>query len=1204
VWGLARVIDLEHPELKCTRIDLDPDRNNIEILLEELCFPDPENQIAYRQGNRYVARLIRKSIAENEKQKQFITTNPVRLKTSGYGILDNLTLAPMTRRTPKPGEVEIEVCAAGVNFRDVLNALGMLQEYLEAMGFADAKEIPFGGECAGKIVAVGEGVDGFAVGDEVIGALALGSLASFVTIDAKLVVNKPKNLSFTEAATVTTAFLTAYYGLHHLAKIKPGDKVLIHAAAGGVGQAAVQIAQKAGAEVFATASLSKWDFLKSIGIKYIANSRSLDFAAEIMTMTEGKGVDIVLNSLNGELIPKSLDILAKEGRFVEIGKIGIWEENQVKETRSDVAYFPFDLLDISLSNPNLIASMLKELMEEFARDNFKPLPHKVFSIEQSNNAFRYMAAAKHIGKVVISLPKIEPANLMVNPDSSYLITGGWGGLGLQVANWLVEKGAKHLILIGRNQPSDAAKEQINQLKSAGTRITLIQADISNPDNIAAIFAESKIPLRGIIHAAGILDDGLLVNLSWERFAKVMNPKVAGALNLHNLTLDAPLDFFICFSSIASLIGSPGQGNYAAANAFMDSLMQYRRSLGLPGLSINWTAWEGGGMAATLSDRSRSRFAKKGIGNISPEQALQLLEKLHQIGVTNIGVMPVDWAKFAQNLPEGQEVPFFEELLPKKEQNKTQKSKFLQELEATPEENRYNVLLDLVRSQVAKVLGFNSAESIEPQQDFGDLGMDSLMAVELTSRLQASLGCSLSMKLAFDYPSVTAVTNYLVEEVLASNNLKTPEIDRKQELVSEKPTEKVKINQPTTPELEIPPEFYQFNLAPEYLQLKDYLAEGKKFGSNFFTVHEDVAKETIQIDGRQLINYSNYNYLGICGDPRVDRAAKEAIERYGTSVSASRVVSGEIPLHRELEREIADFLGTEDCIVYIGGHTTNETTIGHLFGKNDLIVYDALSHNSIRQGCKLSGATAIEFPHNDWRALDRILAQKRDRYEKTLIAIEGVYSTDGDIAPLPEIVTLKKRYKTFLMVDEAHSIGTLGATGRGIGEYFGVKASDVDLWMGTLSKSFASCGGYIATSEALVEYLKYTAPGFLFSVGMSPPNTAAALSAIRLLKAEPERVTLLQQKAKLFAELAQNKGFDIGTSKDSPVIPIIVGQSDRAVRLSKALFEKGINVQPMVYPSVPYNASRLRFFITCTHTEAQIHSTIDLLCDEIDKLGLL
>lgn len=406
--------------------------------------------------------------------------------------------------------------------------------------------------------------------------------------------------------------------------------------------------------------------------------------------------------------------------------------------------------------------------------------------------------------------------------------------------------------------------------------------------------------------------------------------------------------------------------------------------------------------------------------------------------------------------------------------------------------------------------------------------------------------------------------------------------------------------------DIPPEYYRFDLYPEYRKLKQQQQEIAALGieTPFFTPQDGITGGTTLVNGRELINYATYNYLGMSGDPAVSRDTKAAIDRYGTSASASRLLSGEKPIHRELEREIADFIGAEDSIVFVGGHATNVTTVGHLFGQNDLILHDALSHNSLLQGCLLSGATTVAFPHNDWQALQRLLQERRHRYRRVLILIEGIYSTDGDIPDLPRFVELKRRYKTFLMVDEAHSIGVLGRHGRGIGEHFGCDPADVDLWMGTLSKSFASCGGYIAGSAALVEYLKYTAPGFVYSVGISPPNAASVLASIRVLKAEPERVARLRDRARLFLDLAKERNFDTGTSKDSPIVPIIVGDSLASVQLSQSLFHRGINVPFMFYPSVPQNAARLRFFITCNHTEAQIRQTVDILAEEIANLSAL
>jgi 8-amino-7-oxononanoate synthase len=371
---------------------------------------------------------------------------------------------------------------------------------------------------------------------------------------------------------------------------------------------------------------------------------------------------------------------------------------------------------------------------------------------------------------------------------------------------------------------------------------------------------------------------------------------------------------------------------------------------------------------------------------------------------------------------------------------------------------------------------------------------------------------------------------------------------------------------------------------------------------YFRMLEGASSNGAVAEGRECITFSRYNYLGMCGDPVVSRAAKDAIDRYGTSVSASRLASGERPLHREIEKEIAGLIGTEDSLVFVSGHATNVTTIGHLFGKPDLIVHDALIHNSVLQGCQLSQSTHLSFPHNNWQALDTILGESRSGFRRALVVIEGIYSMDGDIPELPEFIAIKKRHGALLMVDEAHSIGVLGKRGGGIGEHFGISPADVDLWMGTLSKSFASCGGYIAGSGALIEYLKYTAPGFVYSVGMSPPNVAAALAAIRLLRKEPQRVMRLHELSELFLMLARERGLNTGASNiGSPVIPVIVGDSLKALLLSQALLRQGIDALPMVYPAVPDNSARLRFFVNCTHTPEQIRFALDVVVRELEAL---
>ena len=482
------------------------------------------------------------------------------------------------------------------------------------------------------------------------------------------------------------------------------------------------------------------------------------------------------------------------------------------------------------------------------------------------------------------------------------------------------------------------------------------------------------------------------------------------------------------------------------------------------------------------------------------------------------------------------------------------------------------VIDCVR-EVARERG----KHVDADTNIVELGLDSLERIEVINALEARFG------------------GYFPEEIL-------PEIETCRQVaaaVSQHlgPATKSKKRD------EIPEDFYRFAKMTEYVQLKRNmeLLEATGLPNPYFNTHESVTNDTTVIDGKRLINFSSYNYIGMSGDPVVSQAAKAAVDRFGTSVSASRLVSGQKTLHVELEKSIADFIGVPASIVYVGGHSTNETTIGHLFGPGDLILHDALAHNSIIQGAILSGARRRPFPHNDWQALDQLLTELRGDYRRVLVVVEGVYSMDGDFPELPEFIRVKKRHRVFLMVDEAHSIGTMGPTGRGIGEHFGTDPNDVDLWMGTLSKSFGSCGGYIAGCPELIEYLKYTAPGFVYSVGLSPPNAAAALAALELLRKEPFRPRQCLERARLFVKLAKARGLDTGHSNATPVVPIIVGSSAAALRLSRALFDRGINVQPILYPAVEESAARLRFFITSRHSEQQIMDTVAAVAEELQKI---
>jgi acyl transferase domain-containing protein/acyl carrier protein len=775
VWGLARVIAAEHPELHCRRIDLDPENSGFErdaaLLMEALRDESAEDEIAVRGDAFFAPRLARlpSPIAAKDSQP---SSQPVRLEISQAGLLENLSWVRSERAAPEFGEVEIEVRVAGLNFRDVLCALGMYPGHVER----------FGGECAGVVTRTGDGVKKPRPGDVVM-ALAPGSLGSHANVRADYVAPLPAGIGVAEAASLPVVFLTTLYGLHRLGRMKSGDRVLIHAAAGGVGLAAVQLAQRAGAEVFATAgSRDKRDYLQGLGVSHIYDSRSLDFAGEIMRDSNGRGVDIVLNSLAGEFIAKSVSVLAPGGRFLELGKRGILTRDEFIAKRPDCEYFAYDLGEEALKDPSLVPALFAELLRAFEQGALRPLPTKVFEAVRIVEAFRFMSQAKHIGKIVIDGPARgsasagaqSPAKFHVHGDATYMITGGLSGLGLEGARWLFREGARNLALIGRSEPGPETRAILDELTDAGVKLAVETCDVSDEPQLVAAFARiarSMPPLRGIIHAAGVLDDGVLTEQSWPRFERVMAPKVGGAWNLHRLTRSSNLDFFVLFASAAGMIGLPGQGNYAAANAFMDALAQQRRAMGLAALSVDWGTWAEVGMAARLKSQDAQRWSERGLRLIGLEEGMAKLGEMIGLGRPQIAAIPVDWGRFLRAPGIGRSPAFFAEVaeVPSMQARAATPAEPANDLVprilAEPAVRRLPVLQTHVESVARRALGVREGKAVDPRQPLHQMGLDSLMSVELRNALAASLGRPLPATLLFDYPTVESLTQYLAKDVL-------------------------------------------------------------------------------------------------------------------------------------------------------------------------------------------------------------------------------------------------------------------------------------------------------------------------------------------------------------------------------------------------------------------------------------------------------
>jgi acyl transferase domain-containing protein/thioesterase domain-containing protein/acyl carrier protein len=748
--GLGRTITTEFPKLACRLVDVDS--GNAEKiarqLLREISIGDGETEVAWRGQSRFANRLARTSL-ERHPPRAPLSSNPgYRLEIPASGVMDELALLETPRRRPGPREVEIEICAAALNFRDVMKSLGIYP-------MDSDMDLLLGDECSGRVIAVGKGVKQFKIGDEVIAAGA-GCFASHLTIPAPFVVRKPARLGFEEAATIPVTFMTAWHALHHLGKIRRGEKILIHAATGGVGLAAIQIARLAGAEIFATAGNDeKRTYLRKLGIRHVMDSRSTAFAGEIIKITKGAGVDLVLNSLAGDAIAKGLSALAPGGRFLEIGKRDIYANTAVglRPFRKNLSLFVIDMGQVMAEQPDTVQHLLQTLMKLFRAGKLQPLPRQTLPVSRAADAFRLVAQAKHIGKIVLTMqdvsvtPRRPPPRekIQFSARASYLITGGLGGFGLAVAKWLVASGARNLVLTGRSGAATAeAKRAVAELKRRGAKVLVVKADVAEEEDVARIFklaAKKLPPLRGIFHAAMVLDDGLLTQLTAERFSRVLLPKAAGAWNLHTASAALPLDHFVMFSSVSALVGAAGQANYTAANCFLDALAHHRRALGLPALTVNWGALGEVGFLARNA-KVAEHLAAHGVHGIAPAQATEMLGRLLQSSATQIGFMRVDWQKFFGAAAGATLPPKFSEVFTASTEAKSDDAgEARNRILSTPAAERPALAAAWVGESAAKVLR-TSAAKLEANRPLKEMGLDSLMAFELLNRLETQFGVSL------------------------------------------------------------------------------------------------------------------------------------------------------------------------------------------------------------------------------------------------------------------------------------------------------------------------------------------------------------------------------------------------------------------------------------------------------------------------------
>ena len=740
VAALGRTIAVEYPELRCTNVDLPSGpltSQCVESLCHELWQADGETDVCLR-SRRYALRM---RPAHDEDALPAPAAAFYRLAASSDGRIDSLDFIACERLRLAPREVEIQIAAAGLNFRDVLRALGKL---------VPAGGMGIGGECSGIVKAVGNEVTSVRVGDRVM-AMADASFASHAAIDERYVAKLPPDWSFEAAATVPVAFLTAHYALSVLGRLMPGQSILIHAAATGVGLAAVQLARRLKLRVFATASAGKWAVLKCYGVEHICSSRTLDFSVEILAKTNGRGVDAVLNALTGDFIPASLRALGPAGTFLEMGKAEIWEPRRVAEHHATARYLPFDIAEVPAEQ---IAQLLQELMPMFANGELQPLPRTIYPARSARQAFRTMAQGRHIGKIVLRVANNETMDLP--SGASYLVTGASGALGRKAAQWLASQGARHLILVAR-KANAAMDDLLTWLIAQGIEARFIPADMAVAEDVERLLDELKRgwpPLRGLLHAAGILDDSPLSGLDRERIARVLAAKLDGARLLHERTKHLSLDFYIVYSSVASVLGSAGQGNYAAANGFLDGMAQRRKSMGLPALSINWGAWEGSGMASAVDAATLRRWNEQGQFLLDSNSGMASLARAMHRQYAQVMVMAADWKRVGET----------RRTLPSLLRDIIQKTSTTSSTPgiATGGRARAADVRSMVERAVRKVAGTRAATRLDPHMPLREMGLDSLMAMELRNELCTATGLRLSPTIAFDYPCIEAIANHLLE----------------------------------------------------------------------------------------------------------------------------------------------------------------------------------------------------------------------------------------------------------------------------------------------------------------------------------------------------------------------------------------------------------------------------------------------------------
>ena len=797
LWGFGRSLMNEASNYRVQLLDIGGETYSpalVEAVMTELLHGDTEQEVVLNaSGKRFVPRLrnrdriTKASIHNRSGQHQTL-----QLSFKLPGQLRNLQWQVVPDRAPANDEIEIEVKATGLNFRDVMYTLGLLSDEAIENGYVGPT---LGLEFSGKVTRTGKDVTTFNPGDQVVG-LGPASFSNRVFTKANAIALIPDNISYAAAATIPSTFFTVYYALHHQARLQPGEKVLIHGAAGGVGIAAIQIAQWLGAEIYATVgSDEKRDFLRLMGIEHIHDSRSLSFAEEILAKTNNNGVDVVLNSLAGEAINRNFQVLKPFGRFLELGKRDFYENTPIglRPFRNNISYFGIDADQLMQVQPELTQRLFNDMMQLFHTGILHPLPYTVFDANQVIDAFRYMQQAKQIGKIVVTYnnaihakPTTEipvKSTLQLSANASYLVTGGLGGFGLRTAQWLAEKGARHLILISRSgATSEEAKAALADFKAQGIKVKAVACDVTDKTALAALLKQCDAampPLKGIVHAAAVIDDGLVRNLSHNQIQRVIEPKIQGALALHELTLDKSLDLFVLYSSVTTLFGNPGQANYVAANLWLEALAAFRHQQGLAATCVCWGAIDDVGYLTRNEKIKEALQSRMGGSALSAATALTILERLltSETVKSTLGVMAFDWRALSAFLPVAKSPKFRELALqaPNADSNEDHRADIKRLLNELSDDDLQIAFVEMLKEELSQILLVNK-EKIDPNHSMYDIGLDSLMGVELMIAIEARFDVQIPVMALSEAPTLNKLANRLITQLRGDNAIQPETVD--------------------------------------------------------------------------------------------------------------------------------------------------------------------------------------------------------------------------------------------------------------------------------------------------------------------------------------------------------------------------------------------------------------------------------------------